>query len=181
MAGQSRRKIPRGHKLKNGMPRCFLLWAPCIIQAEYGSFGIEVTLVIQEPSTLQFFCGFSKFKDEPGFGASYDLSFSAPKRCRLLLAFIFVSTPVPHRVNSFRATVTASHTDLKHHKNWFFRILLPVLHFVLYPFGFFVCQFQLSQHIASKSSVVCQPSSRFAKDASAYASAISPDLRGNIS
>lgn len=42
----------------------------CIIQAEYGYSDEEVGLQIQEGPYLQFFCGFSEYKDEPPFDAS---------------------------------------------------------------------------------------------------------------
>jgi IS5 family transposase len=42
----------------------------CIIQAEYGFSDVETTLMIQEHPYLQFFCGFSEYKDEPPFDAS---------------------------------------------------------------------------------------------------------------
>lgn len=42
----------------------------CIIQAEYGYSDEEVRLQIQEGPYLQFFCGFSEYKDEPPFDAS---------------------------------------------------------------------------------------------------------------
>ncbi len=42
----------------------------CIIQAEYGFSDVETALMIQEHPYLQFFCGFSEYKDEPPFDAS---------------------------------------------------------------------------------------------------------------
>ncbi len=42
----------------------------CIIQAEYGYSDEEVCHQIQEGPYLQFFCGFSEYKDEPPFDAS---------------------------------------------------------------------------------------------------------------
>lgn len=42
----------------------------CIIQAEYGYSDEEVRLQIQEGPYLQFFCGFTQYKDEPPFDAS---------------------------------------------------------------------------------------------------------------
>lgn len=42
----------------------------CIIQAEYGYSDEETTLQIQEAPYLQFFCGFSEYKDEPPFDSS---------------------------------------------------------------------------------------------------------------
>jgi len=42
----------------------------CIIQAEYGYSDEEVRQQIQEGPYLQFFCGFSEYKDEPPFDAS---------------------------------------------------------------------------------------------------------------
>lgn len=42
----------------------------CIIQAEYGFSDVETTLMIQEHPYLQFFCGFSEYKDAPPFDPS---------------------------------------------------------------------------------------------------------------
>ncbi|MCL1910577.1 MAG: IS5 family transposase [Leptospirales bacterium] len=42
----------------------------CIIQAEYGFSDVETALMIQEHPYLQFFCGFTQYKDEPPFDPS---------------------------------------------------------------------------------------------------------------
>jgi len=42
----------------------------CIIQAEYGYSDVETALQIQEGPYLQFFCGFSEYRDEPPFDSS---------------------------------------------------------------------------------------------------------------
>jgi hypothetical protein len=42
----------------------------CIIQAEYGFSDIETTSMIQEHPYLQFFCGFSEYKDDRPFDPS---------------------------------------------------------------------------------------------------------------
>ena len=48
------------------------------------------------------------------------------------------------------------------------------------PFGFLLCQFQLSRHISSRECSAFQPSSRSALPGSQYTSATSPARRGAI-